>query len=117
RYYWEDVAINADLNPAGPPSDMLVDGKVPEFKVIDSATVRYTWSSPNPEFLDKMAAASPLLIYRPAHYLKKFHAKYTPQSDSKQQGSGGSRRPWSAVHNKMDNMYRFDNPDLPTLQP
>jgi peptide/nickel transport system substrate-binding protein len=24
---------------------------------------------------------------------------------------------WAALHNKLDNMYKFDNPDLPTLQP
>ncbi|MEO8137418.1 MAG: ABC transporter substrate-binding protein [Betaproteobacteria bacterium] len=116
RYYWEDVANHPELNPTGPPSDLLVDGKLPEFKVLDSTTVRYTWTSPNPDFLDRMAAASPLLIYRPAHYLKKFHAKYAKQSDLLQR-PGGPRRPWSAVHNKMDNMYRFDNPDQPTLQP
>ncbi len=78
--------------------------------------MRYAWSSPNPDFLVRMAGASPLLIYRPAHYLKKFHASYTKQAEP-QKGGGGSRRPWSSVHNKQDNMYRFDNPDLPTLQP
>ena len=114
RYYWEDVANNSDLNPSGPPAELIVEGKLPEFKVVDSHTVRYAWTSPNPDFLDRMAAASPLLIYRPAHYLKKFHAKYTKQPEEKK---GSGRRPWSAVHNKMDNMYRFDNPDLPTLQP
>jgi len=116
RYYWEDVASHPELNPTGPPSDLLVDGKLPEFKVLDSTTVRYTWTSPNPDFLVRMAGASPLLIYRPAHYLKKYHAKYSKQSEP-QQGASKSRRPWSTVHNKLDNMYRFDNPDLPTLQP
>jgi len=116
RYYWEDVANNRDLNPSGPPSDLIVDGKLPEFKVIDSTTVRFAWTSPNPDFLDRMAAASPLLIYRPAHYLKKYHAKYMKPSDAPE-ASGSKKRPWSAVHNKLDNMYRFDNPDQPTLQP
>ena len=116
RYYWEDVANHPELYPTGPPSELMVDGKLPEFQVLDSTTVRYAWTSPNPDFLDRMAAASPLLIYRPAHFLKKFHAKHTKQSDLQQRASG-PRRPWSAVHSKMDNMYRFDNPDLPTLQP
>ena len=26
RYFWDDVANNAELSPTGPPSDMLVDG-------------------------------------------------------------------------------------------
>ena len=29
RYWWEDVALNDDLSPAGPPSVMLVDNKPP----------------------------------------------------------------------------------------
>jgi peptide/nickel transport system substrate-binding protein len=24
---------------------------------------------------------------------------------------------WASLHNAVDNMYKFDNPDLPTLQP
>lgn len=51
RYYWEDVANHPELNPTGPPSELLVDGKLPEFKVLDSTTVRYALSSPNPDFL------------------------------------------------------------------
>src|SRR6185503_19293969 len=27
RYYWEDVANNKELSPAGPPRDLLVDGQ------------------------------------------------------------------------------------------
>jgi len=27
------------------------------------------------------------------------------------------RRSWAALHNKLDNQYKNDNPDLPTLQP
>ena len=115
RYYWEDVANHPELNPTGPPTELMVDGKMPEFKVLDATTVRYSWTSPNPDFLDRMAGASPLLIYRPAHYLKQYHAKYVKPADA--QKRTGSKRPWSQIHNKLDNMYRFDNPDLPTLQP
>jgi len=27
------------------------------------------------------------------------------------------KRGWASLHNKQDNMYQFDNPDLPTLEP
>ena len=33
RYYWEDVAQNPELSPAGPPEFMLVDGKLPRFEI------------------------------------------------------------------------------------
>ena len=32
RYYWEDVAHNKELSPAGPPEFMIVDGKPPEVR-------------------------------------------------------------------------------------
>src|SRR5258706_4426328 len=116
RYYWDDVANNAELSPTGPPRDLLVDGEPPKFEVIDELTVRYTWSKSNPDFLPRMAGASPLFIYRPAHYLKKYHKKY-PAKVQEAEKSGTAKRKWSQIHNRLDNMYQFDNPDLPTLQP
>ncbi len=43
RYYWEDVAQNKDLSPAGPPVFMLSGGQPPRFVVIDERTVRFSW--------------------------------------------------------------------------
>ena len=116
RYYWEDVANNAKLSPTGPPRALLVDGEPPKVEYIDQTTVRYSWSKPNREFLPRLAGTSPLFIYRPAHYLKKFHKKYNPEI-AKAEKEGTAKRSWARVHNKRDNMYRFDNPKLPTLQP
>lgn len=117
RYWWEDVALNRDLSPAGPPSIMLVDGKPPVFEVIDETTVRYTWDGPNPDFLPAMAAAAPLFIYRPAHFLKPYHAAYGDPEALARKAAERSLSGWAALHNDLDNLYKFDNPDLPTLQP
>ena len=117
RYWWEDVANNEILSPVGPPTVMKVDGEMPEFLVVDDQTVRYTWSKPNPDFLVRLAGASPLYIYRPAHYLKPFHEDYTsPEVLSAVVETSGQRN-WSALHNKRDNLYRNDNLKLPILQP
>lgn len=116
RYFWEDVANDKDLSPTGPPAALLVDGQPPKVEYLDKTTVRYTWSKPNPDFLPMMASASPLLIYRPAHYLKQFHKKYSPKVVEAERAEPG-KRSWAAVHNREDNMYQFDNPKLPTLQP
>ncbi len=116
RYFWEDVANDKDLSPAGPPAALLVDGQPPKVEYLDKTTVRYTWANPNPDFLPQMAAASPLLIYRPAHYLKRFHKKYSPRVVEAERAEPG-KRSWAAIHNREDNMYQFDNPSLPTLQP
>jgi len=116
RYYWEDVANNRELSPSGPPHDLIVDGELAKFEVLNEFTLRYSWRKPNPQFLPRMAGASPLFIYRPAHYLRQYHKKYS-EIVRKADASGASTRRWSAVHNRMDNMYESDNPRLPTLQP
>ncbi|MBV9360342.1 MAG: ABC transporter substrate-binding protein, partial [Betaproteobacteria bacterium] len=116
RYYWEDVANNKELSPSGPPRDLLVDGEPPKFEVLSETTLRFTWAKPNPHFLPRMAGASPLFIFRPAHYLKPFHKKYS-EKVRREDAEGTAKRKWSAVHNRLDNLYEGDNPDLPTLQP
>jgi peptide/nickel transport system substrate-binding protein len=116
RYYWEDVANNKELSPTGPPKDLLVDGQQPKFEVLSDTVVRYTWHKPNPHFLPRQAGASPLFIYRPAHYLKPLHKKYSDKV-RKADADGTAKRKWSATHNRADNLYESDNPDLPTLQP
>ncbi|HEX7055083.1 MAG TPA: ABC transporter substrate-binding protein, partial [Burkholderiales bacterium] len=116
RYWWEDVANNKELSPAGPPRDLLVAGEPPKFEVLSETAVRYSWSRPNPDFLPRLAGASPLYLYRPAHYLKRFHKKYS-EKVRREEAAGTAKRKWSAVHNRMDNLYESDNPDLPTLNP
>jgi peptide/nickel transport system substrate-binding protein len=115
RYWWEDVANHKDLAPSGPPIEMLVDGEAPKFEVVNQTTVRFSWSKPNAFFLPRMAGASPLFVFRPSHYLKKFHVKHASEAELNER-AGGTRN-WAATHNKQDNLYEFDNPDLPTLQP
>lgn len=117
RYYWEEVANNASLAPSGPPRDMIVGGEPPQFEVVDQYTVRYTWPAPNPFFLPRLAGASPLFIYRPAHYLKQFHPRYVGEEAAAARAEAEGQRSWAALHNRRDNLYKFDNPDLPTLQP
>jgi len=117
RYFWEDVANNADVSPTGPPIQMLVDGEAPKVEIVDETTVRYSWSKPNPQFLPALAGPSPLYIYRPSHYLKLFHAKYADPQKLNDLMQKYGQEGWAPLHNRMDNMYRNDNPDLPTLDP
>ena len=117
RYWWEDVANNKELSPVGPPKIMTINGELPIFEVINRYKFRYTWKRPNPDFLPRLASASPLYIYRPAHYMRQFHKKYTGQTVLKETVKKYKQRNWAALHNKMDNLYRNDNIDLPVLQP
>ncbi len=117
RYYWEDVANNPDLSPSGPSRALAVAGEPARFEVIDEHTVRYTWSRPNPAFLPQLAGAFPLVIYRPAHYLRQFHRKHADPETLAQMLKTGRVANWAVLHESKGNMYRLGNPDLPTLQP
>jgi peptide/nickel transport system substrate-binding protein len=117
RYYWEDVAQNQDLSPAGPPEFMMADGKLPRFEVIDERTVRYSWDKPNPRFLPQLAGPLDPGIYRASNYLKKFHGKYADKAALEEQAKKNKLKNWAALHNRLDDMKEQTNPDLPTLQP
>lgn len=117
RYWWEDMATSTDLSPGGPPVQMLVDGKPPVIEYLDDYTVRYTWESANPLFLPALAGARPMHIFAPAHYLKQFHVRYQDEEKLAAMVADTSRRNWASLHNRMDNLYKNDNPDLPTLDP
>jgi peptide/nickel transport system substrate-binding protein len=117
RYWWEDVATNEQLSPIGPPVELQVDGEWPEVEILDERTVRYSWSKPNPFFLPALAAATPLFIYTPAHYLKQFHERYADPDELARLVAADRARDWAQLHGRRDRMYRFDNPDMPTLQP
>jgi peptide/nickel transport system substrate-binding protein len=117
RYFWEDVANNAELSPFGLPAVMLVDGEAPVFEVIDEITVRYTWKSPNPFFIPAIAGSRPLYIYSPAHYMKQYHARYGDTEALAQMAKAAGQRNWAALHNLLEAPYKNHNPDLPSLQP
>ena len=117
RYWWEDMANNPKRYPGGPPPEMLVGGEAPTFEVLDAATVRYSWTRPNPFLLPMLAGAKPVEIYAPAHYLRRFHPRFTGPLELKQRVEEERQKSWQQLHNRKDNLTEFDNPDLPTLQP
>ena len=117
RYYWEDVANNDLLSPIGPSALLRVDGELPTVTFIDKTTLRYAWSKPNPAFLPALAGARPFYIYRPAHYLRKYHARYNDTEKLNAKAKQKGQRSWAALHNKYDHQYKNKNIELPTLQP
>ncbi len=117
RYYWDDIANNPELTPAGVPEELTIDGAPPVFTVIDDLTVRYEWPTPNPRFLPLLAMAREPYIYRPAHYLKRFHIRYGDKAEIDRLVAEAKVKGWAALHNRRDSMYDNDNPEMPSLQP
>jgi len=116
RFFWEDVANNKKLSKGGPSVELMVDGKPPKVEIIDDRTIRYTWDKPNPYFIESQARAAPLFLFRPAHYLKKFHTTYTPEEEILKSAQGGQQS-WVQIFKKLDVMYGNSNVDLPSLNP
>ena len=117
KYWWENVVNNAEITPSGPPDFMFVEEKLGRVTFPDPLTVVFEWDDPNPDFLPLLAQASPPFIYRPAHYLKQFHVDFADPDTLLQEVVDARVKSWAALHNKRDNMYKFDNPQQPTLQP
>lgn len=117
RFWWEDVALNKELNPAGPNSALIINGELPTFEVLDERTVRYSWSTPNPDILPRLAGASPLFIYGPSRYLKQFHKDYADPKTLEALVVASNRKNWAELYDSKDNLYFSRDPDLPTLQP
>ncbi len=117
RYWFEDMVENPQISPSGPPIELLPEGKVPRFEVLNDVAVRYSWERPNPLFLPSLAGPDPLFIYAPAHYLKQFNPKYADKTRLDALITQYHERNWAALHNRMSGMYRNNNPDLPSLEP
>lgn len=114
RFFWEDIANNSELSPSGPSVELMVDGQPPKVDIIDEVTIRYSWDKPNPHFIESQARAAPLFLFRPAHYLKTLHGKYTPEEQILARYKGSR---WANVFKRQDAMYGNSNVDMPTLNP
>lgn len=117
RYSWEDVMNNRDLHKGGIPVDLRVNGKGPQFELIDQWTLRYTWEEPNPDFLAQLASPSPLVIMMPSAYLKQFHPRYQDADTLAKLMKKNKAEEWGDLHKKMSRTVRPENPALPTLDP
>ncbi len=117
RFFWEDVATNATLQPSGPPIQLLVGSELPKVEILDELTVRYSWSRPNPLFIPALAAATAVEIYRPAHYLKQFHERYAEPAALAKLIKETRSRDWVQLYLRKDRLDDSDDPAMPTLQP
>jgi peptide/nickel transport system substrate-binding protein len=118
RFFWEDVVNNRELSPGGPSVELLVDDRPPKVEIVDELTIKYSWDKPNPYFIESQARAAPLFLFRPAHYLRQFHPKYTDPAEIARRARGGQfAGSWVQIFRRADVMFGNDNVDLPSLNP
>lgn len=116
RYTWEDVINHKKLYKGGPPPDLISNGEVAKFEVIDDVTVRYTFAAPMPDFLPKLAAPLPLILFMPSAYMRQFHERYADPKTLEALAAEQRVDDWRRLHMKMSRAIRPENPDLPTLE-
>jgi peptide/nickel transport system substrate-binding protein len=116
QYAWDDVINDTDLYRGGPPVDLMTDGQVCTFEALDDLTVRYTFAGPMPDFLPKLAAPLPLMLFMPQAYMRSYHAKYQTAEKLAELIEVNRVDDWQGLHQKMSRTNRPENPDLPTLE-
>ncbi|MCC7368270.1 MAG: ABC transporter substrate-binding protein [Chloroflexi bacterium] len=124
-FWFEDMYSNKELTPA-PMVQMMIDRKPVRLEKIDASTVAFRSPSPYPALLVVLTGLNRLGgqhengseglgagPYAPAHYLKQFHPKYTPQAQIDDAVKAAGFDNWvNLMKNKSDPAL---NPDLPVV--
>ncbi|NPV09355.1 MAG: ABC transporter substrate-binding protein [Anaerolineae bacterium] len=76
-FWWEDVALNAELTPTV-PSAFQRAGEPAVVEKVDDYTIRITFAAPNGMFEEILPNQ---WMYAPAHYMKQYHAKYASKEE------------------------------------
>jgi peptide/nickel transport system substrate-binding protein len=124
-FWYEDILTNDEYSAVNPVSSWLQSGgETVVVEKVDDYTVKFTFSSPNGLFLQRMATPDGATVTRwPKHYLQQFHPKYnTTNLDQliadnqatdwvnlmQLKGGGVPGTPYDA---------RYQNGELPSLNP
>ncbi len=117
RFFWEDMVNDKALSRYFGAAALLVDGEKPKVEFPDAQTIRYAWSKPNPNFLPWLASPANVTIFRPAHFFKKFHAKYADKKRlaklNEKRKDGWARKIATENREARNNL----NAGMPTLDP
>ncbi len=110
-FYFEDVALNKDIKPAG-VAWFKVGGESGVAKKIDNYTLEISFKQPYGIFLENFARwRNP--PYLPKHYLRQFHPKYTPMDEIKKVMKKEGFDSWVNLFAVKSEMA--ENPECPTI--
>jgi len=109
QFTYEDILLNEDLSPVFPQwlkSANKADGEPMKLEVIDTYTIRISFTEPYGGFLTNLALVSwrgNTELLKPKHHLTQFHAKYTKLADLEpliQEASLAKGEWWAFFHQK-----------------
>lgn len=117
-FYWEDIANNPEINPAGPASRYTPGGEPAKWEKVDAYTIRMTFAAPyyaittylaGPTFVGLQGA-----VFEASHYLKQFHKKYNDKVDEEAKAAGFET--WVQYFSaKRYFWYGQVRPEIPTM--
>lgn len=116
--FWYDAYFTDPQANLGSNSWWYADGKPATLEIVDEATFKVRFASPNGLFVQQLAwAQQDQLTRTPKHYLERFHIRYNPDADklAKEQGLES----WIALFQREigmadDNTF-YQNGNRPTL--
>jgi peptide/nickel transport system substrate-binding protein len=116
-FWYNDVLLNKDLMPSIPSWMKNQDGSTAVVDKIDDYSVRWSYKNPATFFLAQLANLDggdrSYAVFLPAHYLKKFHPKYTPQADIDKLVADAKLPNWGQLFATKN--APPENPDRPTM--
>ncbi len=128
-FWYEDIQLHKEIRAN--PVDLIRQRVGGEFKVativaVDKLTFTVTYAAPNPLLPIAIAKTggfpnAPAFL-SPAHYLKKFHPKYTPVEELTKLATEKNLPAWTGLWGDAGNMegaiaFWFKNPEVPVLTP
>lgn len=75
-FWFHDMAMNTQLFPGGPGSNLIVAGKPAEVTKLDERTVQFAFAAPYGLFLQQLASGNNQPPIAPRHYATQFHPSY-----------------------------------------
>ena len=109
-FWYEDIMLNEELTPVVP--SWLVRGEEPaKVEKLDDYTIRFTFREPYGTFLYFLANNH--INHAPKHYMKQFHAKYTPEEELTALAKEAGFDFWYQLF--ADKNDPWLNPERPTL--
>ena len=109
RFWYEEVLLNTSLTPIT-PYWLKTGGTMAVFNFVDEYTFTVKFASPNSLFLRRLATPDSLaMISFPAHYVKKYHSKYTSSDVLTGMIFGGRYKSWAEMFISKVGVTGLDN--------
>jgi len=112
-FWWDDVQMNPDIVPGGPPKWARVEGEPGVWTKVDDYTISITFGGSNGLFSAKMAEPDgQQMVNCPKHWLERYHKAYNPDVEALAKEEG--IEDWVTLfQNHLDAIFTENN--RPTL--